>query len=445
MSSMAVDGLVSGLDTANLIKQLMQVEAIPKQRLQISANQQASDIKALQSLSTVLKKLADAATAVAKPQTWSASTAATTGDAATAVARAGAPAGSYGLVVDRLASASTWTTDAAYALDAVVVPSKAIDVTRADGTAVTLQPASGSLRDVMSAINSADGLGLRAVAVRVGADSYRLQVTSTTTGADQGQLALSGFGADVPVTATAGRDAVFTVDGMAATSASNRIADLVPGLDVTLTRPGTATVAVTADSAATGDSVAALVTAANEALAEITKQTAAGTPGVDGAAATGRGALTGDTMVRALSGRIVQAVTDALGGTSAASIGIQSTRDGTLVLDRARLDAALAADPAKVRALVSPSGGGTGVAGRLTAVVDSATDAATGFLTSAIQGRERTKKDLETQIVSWERRLELRQSSLQRQFSGLEVALGKLQSQGSWLSGQLAGLQGQRS
>jgi len=441
VSFFAVDGLISGLNTSTLIKQLMQVEAIPRQRLQISANQQATDIKAFQSLSTILKKLNDAALAVGKLETWSASTATTTGDAATAVARAGAPAGSYDLSVTQLATAATWTTAASYGLDAVIVPSAAINVTRADGTAVTLQPASGSLRDVMSAINNANGLGLKAVAVRVGVDSYRLQVSYTGTGQDQGQLAISGFDPAVVVTAATGQDAAFTVNGLPATSPTNRIADLVPGLDVTLTKLGSAAVTVTADTKATGDSVAALVTAANDALAEIKKQTAAGSPGVDGAAATGRGALTGDTLVRALSGRIIQAVTDALGGVNAATIGIQSTRDGTLVLDRAILDKALADDPAAVRALVSPVDGTIGIAKRLTAVVDSATSAANGFITSAVQGRERTKKDLETQILSWERRLELRQATLQRQFAGLEVALGKLQSQSSWLSGQLAGLQ----
>jgi flagellar hook-associated protein 2 len=201
---------------------------------------------------------------------------------------------------------------------------------------------------------------------------------------------------------------------------------------------------VAADTRSTGDAVAALVTAANEALAEVKKHTAAGTPGVGGAAGTGRGALASDSLVRALSGRIIQGVTDALGGVSAASVGIQSTKDGTLVLDRAALDKALAQDPTAVRDLISPAAGG-GIAARLSAVVDSATSTSTGFLTSAVQGRERTKKDIETQILSWDRRLELRQAALQRQFSGLEVALGRLQSQSSWLSGQLAGMSRQSS
>ena len=43
-------------------------------------------------------------------------------------------------------------------------------------------------------------------------------------------------------------------------------------------------------------------------------------------------------------------------------------------------------------------------------------------------------------MAPWDVRLDLRKTALQRQFSGLEVALGKMQQQSSWLAGQLAGL-----
>ena len=42
--------------------------------------------------------------------------------------------------------------------------------------------------------------------------------------------------------------------------------------------------------------------------------------------------------------------------------------------------------------------------------------------------------------VLWDTRLELRRSGLEKQFSNLEVALGKMKQQSSWLAGQLAGL-----
>jgi len=47
---------------------------------------------------------------------------------------------------------------------------------------------------------------------------------------------------------------------------------------------------------------------------------------------------------------------------------------------------------------------------------------------------------LNEQVASWDVRLDLRKTALERQWSALEVSLSKLQSQSSWLSGQLAGL-----
>ena len=43
-------------------------------------------------------------------------------------------------------------------------------------------------------------------------------------------------------------------------------------------------------------------------------------------------------------------------------------------------------------------------------------------------------------IADWDDRFALRQSSLQRQFTALETALSQMNSQSSWLSGQLASL-----
>jgi flagellar hook-associated protein 2 len=63
-----------------------------------------------------------------------------------------------------------------------------------------------------------------------------------------------------------------------------------------------------------------------------------------------------------------------------------------------------------------------------------------GTLAGIITRRNESIKGLNDQVAAWDTRLELRKANLQRQFSGLEVALSKLQSQSSWLSGQLAGL-----
>jgi flagellar hook-associated protein 2 len=81
-----------------------------------------------------------------------------------------------------------------------------------------------------------------------------------------------------------------------------------------------------------------------------------------------------------------------------------------------------------------------GVAARLGSVAWGATDADVGVLTRAISARQTIITDANTQIEAWDRTLELRRAALQRQYGALEVALGKLQSQSSWLSGQISSL-----
>jgi flagellar hook-associated protein 2 len=61
-------------------------------------------------------------------------------------------------------------------------------------------------------------------------------------------------------------------------------------------------------------------------------------------------------------------------------------------------------------------------------------------LQGLIQRRTATISDLNDQVSAWDVRLDLRQQALQRQFTNLEVAMGKMQEQSKWLAGQLATL-----
>jgi flagellar hook-associated protein 2 len=61
-------------------------------------------------------------------------------------------------------------------------------------------------------------------------------------------------------------------------------------------------------------------------------------------------------------------------------------------------------------------------------------------LKSTITGRKNEIDSLSDQIDNWDVRLAARRLALQKQYADLEVALGKLNSQSTWLAGQLAGL-----
>ena len=435
MSSFAVDGLVSGLDTTKLISQLMQLERIPQQRLQATLKNQTSSVTAYQSIATRLKAVDTAITALSAPATWGARAVSVTGTSVTATAAAGAVAGQNTIEVRALATAATWTAATAAGLGDTVTSTQppTLTVRTSAGDVVNVAAASGSLRDVMDAINKIPDSGLTAVAVKVGTDSYMLQVRATSTGSGGQAGYLSGLAA--APTAVVGTDALYSVNGLEGTSKANTVTDLLPGITATFTQLGTSTVAVASNPTPTSDAVKAMVAEVNKVLDEISKNTVTGANGAT------RGVLAGDAGARALATNLLGAVSQALGDGVAAQVGIQTTKDGRLTFDAEKFATAYAADPAAVKALVAPATG-VGIASRLQDVIKAATDPVNGSITNSVQGRERVVKDLQNQIESWDRRLAIRQSVLSKQFSGLEVALGRLQSQGSWLAGQLGTLNG---
>jgi flagellar hook-associated protein 2 len=427
MAGMSVDGLVSGLDTTSLVSQLMQVEAIGQSQLKARVSANDTVLAALRSLNTKVTAVRTTAADLVKPTTWAAASTAVTGSAVQAAATGTAVPGSWSVDVTSVARAhAVHSTATATGLDAELVPAPSGAIT-VNGR--TLTPANGSLRALVSAINEAADLGVTARAVQTGVNEYRLQVVAATPGAAS-SFAVGGLDTQVGVQGT---DTVATVNGLRVTSPTTTLPEVVPGVTLTVRGEGVATVDVTQDPAKIADAVGALVTAANTVLGEISAKSA-----WNATAKTG-GALTGNAAVRALSQSVLSAVAGAGAG---ALTGVQTTRDGNLVFDRAAFLAAYAADPAAVRAAVAPADG-TGLAQRLSSVADAAVRTSAGdegTLVRAVQGVESRSKDLTRQIEAWDVRLEMRRTTLQRQFSGLEVALNKLQSQSSWLSGQLSAL-----
>jgi len=140
--------------------------------------------------------------------------------------------------------------------------------------------------------------------------------------------------------------------------------------------------------------------------------------------------------VRTLQQNLLSAVGNGQTGYgSFAQLGVQLDRDGKVTFDRDAFKAAYLADPTKTKSAVQ-----TGLAKGLDDRAKGATDTVSGSLTLAIQGGNTLVKSYNDQIADWDVRLAARQQALQRQFTNLELALGKMKDQSNWLSGQIAGL-----
>lgn len=448
----SIDGLVTGLNTADIVRQLMQLERQPQTRLRTQQSLAQRTIDAYRGVNSLLLSLKSAAESLTTGAAWSLAKA-TSSDPTrvTAQSTAGARPGSLTFTVDQLAVAGMSTSAGTVTGTSAAVATAGSTIRLTKGTtATTINVGDGTLAGVVSAVNAA-GAGVTAAAVQVSSGEYKLQLTSATTGAATSISLDDGAGGNPFASSTLGavgqvvlgQDAKLKVGGAAGytvTRASNTISDLLDGVTLTLARADAATsvtVEVTGDAAGTADAVAKMVDSVNAALADIKKNTSYD-------AATKKAALlVGDGLLRDLQQRLVGKTT--AGNVDLSGAGVTVTRAGTLTFDRTTFLDAYAKDPAGTKARLGGSTASPGLAERLRELADVATRSATavggaGLITAAIKSQEDEIRGLTTHITGWDARLAMREAKLRRQFAAMETALGKMQQQGQWLAGQIASL-----
>lgn len=435
----SISGLASGLDTATIINQLMQLEAAPQNRLKTRISDEKLVLTSLQALNKTVAGLMKKAEALAKNTAWQPLTA-TSSNAAVGVSTtsSAAPRSLTVTVTGVAATHQLGYANAAGLSDVVTGASTMVRLDRFDGVPVDLETGDGTLQGLVTAINDpANATGLTATVVKVAEGSYRLLVESKETGAAQDFDLTAQDGSPLlgGATVRAGSDASIDLGaGIVATSSTNTFAEVVPGTTITLGAAATvgtvSTIGIARDTSGMSTKVKELVDGINAALAEIDVKSAGGTTGA-------AGPLAGDGAARQLRTALLDTIrTDA--GTSLAAYGIQVTREGRLEFDEADFKAAYAADPVGTAEMFTTTG--DGFAARVAAVAKGASDANDGSLSAAITGRQSGIDRMEDSIDEWDRRLTLRRTALERQFVALETALSQMSSQSSWLAGQLSSL-----
>ncbi|WP_328462699.1 flagellar filament capping protein FliD [Actinoplanes sp. NBC_00393] len=461
----SIDGLVSGLSTSSMISQLMQVEAAPQTKLKTKVKTAETAVASYQSVNSKLKAFKSAADELGQLSTWRAVKATSNSDTVTATAAKSlsSAAGSVTFDVKQLAKSQVTSLH----VDTTAVLNTSLTITppgkyKTDGTweagtpmVVNVEaPATGTAADLVAAVN-AKGLDVRAHLVKTADGTGVMQFTSSKTGAEYG-FTVQGLenknldGDNQPVT-TAAQNAVLKLAGAGGyevTSSTNTFTGLLPNVTVVVSKETTGvTVDATPDVSGIAAKVQAMVEAMNATLTEVKTQTAYDP------ATKASSPLTGDFMVRDMTQSILGAVSTGLSEYpnprydkngpvdsvanpktlpfgSLSQLGIELSRDGQLTFDSAAFTATYNADPARVQ--------GASIA--LAEKFESLADKRQTNVTAVITGRKNEIDSINDQISNWDIRLTNRREALQRQYAALETALGKLNNQSSWLSGQLAGL-----
>lgn len=457
-SAAAAGGSV--INVSQLVSELVSATQAPQEAL-ISSQTQAvtAEISAIGTLQSALSTFQSSLQPLGTPSAFNALSASSSDQSIfTATAGTGAVAGSYNITVSALASAQQLLSGAFAGGSGASVGTGSLSLSLGGSSfSVTVDSSDNTLAGIAAAINSAANNPGISAAVVTGSDGAHLVLSSALTGAantiqvtetDAGTaLAALTYGSGNTghyTQESPANDASFSVAGVGYTSPSNTVSNALSGVTLTLlgtTAPGTppaagtyATLAVANDTSTVVSNIQAFVSAYN------TLQSSLSSLGSFDSTSGSAGPLQGNPLLMNIQNQLRETMGGLAGNSgfnSLASVGITSNSDGSLSVNAATLQNALATNFSAVSQLFS--GGSTGVASQLNSqlTTDLGSGGPIGATNQTLTAQENA---LTQQSNNLNQQMAALTASLTEQYSALNALLSSLQTTSAYLSQQFATL-----
>ncbi len=449
---MKIQGLGSGLKTEEIISELMSIERAPITRLQEEQTINHAQQTALQGIQTDLLSLALTSGELKSPALFQQTQAVTSSESSrvgASISGTGAAIGGYEVEVKQLASAAqrTFAFKSPTAEESMTI----------DGHEVKLT-AGESISELVSSINSNSEASVYAAALNSETVVLSNRATGNTGSSFIEVSDPGGTLTEKAETAKEGRNAEYSINGVAGSSASNTLTEAIPGVTLTLgalTPAGPVTINVAppaAEVSKIAGQIKTFVKQHNTALEAINKEMSTKPAiGVRAQAEDTAGRLFGDSELGNLLATMRQAVYTPIAGlpeqmSSLASIGVstgaasgsspysQSAVEGKLTIDESTLEEAIKSKPTEVEKMLQQWGAS------FEKTINTYAEPGVGTLASRISGTESESSYITQQITTLSESLAVRQQALEARYVALETAMSKISSQGSWLTKQIAAL-----
>ena len=444
-------GIGSGLDVSAIVTALTNAYGAA-QTNELSSEQTTlnAQVSAFGTFSSALDTLQATLSSIDEPSALAAYSA-TVGDTSIASATTDSTAvpGSYSLEVQNLATAATLTS-APVASGSSYVGTGTLTLTVGSAsTSITIGSTNDTLSGIASAINgAADNPGVTASVIATTAGS-RLVLTGTTTGASNaisvsesggdGGLSSLAYPADGDTGLTqtqAPEDASYSINGYAATSASNVVSGAITGVTLNLLSPSAAgtptTLSVSADPATAATSINTFVSAVNGVLSAI--QSLGGYDATTNTAGPLNGNATLESFQNQLEGILDDVQSGNSGGvTSLGDIGITADANtGQLDTDSGTMTDALSANITAVGNLL---GGTNGIATQLNTLINQYTGPG-GLLSSVNQGLQTSLTQVSQQQTALQAELATYSATLTSEYNAMDTAVAALKETQTYLTAE---------
>lgn len=367
----SVSGLASGIDSASIVDQLMEIEG---RQITLLQNRQAHELArqeainslgaSLSSLRSIFTDLSDQSSFLVNQSVLSSNSATDAASLLSVTPSSTAASGTHTITINQLAAAEKLgsgsavkdSTGSAITSDSVALGYAAgsFTVQGQAASAGTIDVAStDSLRDIRDKINQlntgSDATGVTASILKVSDSDYRLILTADDTGLSSGLVNLGGADLDAAGSLAnlqlgavaqgnarqslqSAADASVDIDGITISRESNSITDAIAGytLDLKNADPATTiTVTTSTDEAAVEEKIQSFVDSYNEVMDYINEQMEFDTE------TQTSGILSGESMLRSIKSQLADSLLTAVPGlasdrNSLAMIGIEPDSKGHL-------------------------------------------------------------------------------------------------------------------
>jgi len=419
-------GTGQGIDVTSTVNQLIANLRGPEQVWQTQQQILQGQSSALTQLNTEVTALSNAVDTLNDPAgALSARAVSSSAPAiATATASNSTPVGSHTVVVNNLATSSSYYSGAvASSTTALAAGTFTIQVGSQPAATITIDATNNTLDGLAAAITNAS-LGVTASVVN-DSNGARLAIVSNKSGAASDLTVTNGSNGLTFTKGATGTDATLTVDGVPLSSASNTIANSVAGLTLNLVgaAPNTQVqIAVSPDTDKVTQAIKDFVTAYNAIIQDLSSQF------TFNASTNSAGPLAADAGARMVQTELLSAVTYTGTGNSfnsLAQLGVSMNNDGTLTVDDAKLSSAVNSDFAGVQNFFHPLTG-TGFAASLRTQLDPLTDPTEGAFSIELKGMSDGQKSFQDQIDNYEIYLATQKNLLTQQYTQVDLALRQL-------------------
>ncbi len=453
-------GIGSGLNISAIVSSLTSAFGAGQQnQITNQANALDAQVSAFGTFTSSLDSLQGTLAALETPSTLAGFSAAVADNTiATASAASGAVAGTYSLAVQNIATAASLTSQPVASSGTTVGTGTLTIAVGTSSTSINIDSTDNTLAGIAAAINSAPNNPGVSASIITATDGARLVLSGTTTGAAN-SITVTQSGGDgglsalaYPPNGTTGltqtqaaADANFTINGYAATSASNVASGAITGVTLNLlkaspeatpaTTPATydpTTLTISPDTTAAQASISAFVTALNSTLTSIQTLTA-----YDPTTQTA-GALQGNATLQSFQNQlsnILDTVTaNGTGGVnSLADLGITADAStGNYDTNTTTLANALSSSLSGVGNLL---GGTKGIVTQIDNLVTQYTQAG-GLLSTINQGLQTGLTNVATQQTALNAELATYSATLTTQYNAMDAAVAALKETQTYLTAE---------